>query len=202
MKFPSKWWLLPDKFRCIYRDKTLLTYFLSFSLAAMQRAVIIPYTFNDVLSLPAGLYVNFPSLQHSLDPDVFWSDADTVKRWIKRRQGFDTSKFQFASTSDDWLNWGRWTSRLSRTVHGRREDQAHSDLPDHQLRDQVFRGSHEPPGRWAQKPFHNVQDDHVDCVQGGGRLKEEGQKTWNNLPRLSLHDPGVIFGRRHRIGEC
>lgn len=30
----------------------------------------------------------------------------TAKRWLRRRAGFDTSKFQFASTAEDAFDWG------------------------------------------------------------------------------------------------
>lgn len=74
----------------------------------MQRTALVPYTFKDGLKVPAGFSVNFTALQQSLDDDVHGPNAAAFepKRWIKRRQGFDTSKYQFASTSDDWLNWG------------------------------------------------------------------------------------------------
>ncbi|KAJ4423380.1 hypothetical protein N0V82_001984 [Gnomoniopsis sp. IMI 355080] len=80
----------------------------SFTEATMQRTAIVPYTFKDGLTVPAGFSVNFTAVQHSLDEDIHGPNAAAFdpKRWIKRRQGFDTSKFQFASTSDDWLNWG------------------------------------------------------------------------------------------------
>lgn len=79
-----------------------------FTEATMQRTVVVPYTFKDGLTLPAGISVNFTSLLHSLDRDAHGADADIFdpKRWANKRQHFDTSKFQFASTSDDWLNWG------------------------------------------------------------------------------------------------
>ncbi|KAI3390271.1 hypothetical protein diail_10727, partial [Diaporthe ilicicola] len=79
-----------------------------FTEATMQRTVVVPYTFKDGLTLPAGISVNFTSLQHSMDKDVHGADADTFdpRRWANKRQHFDTSKFQFASTSDDWFNWG------------------------------------------------------------------------------------------------
>lgn len=74
----------------------------------MQRTVLVPYTFKDGLTIPLGLSVNFTARQHSLDEDIHGPHADMFDayRWVKKRQGFDTSKFQFASTSDDWLNWG------------------------------------------------------------------------------------------------
>lgn len=79
-----------------------------FTEATMQRTVVVPYTFKDGLTLPAGISVNFTSLQHSTDRDSQGADSDNFdpKRWVKKRQHFDTSKFQFASTSDDWTNWG------------------------------------------------------------------------------------------------
>lgn len=79
-----------------------------FTEATMQRSIVVPYTFKDGLTLAAGLSVNFTSLQHSMDQDLYGSDVENFepKRWAEKRQGFDTSKFQFASTSDDWLNWG------------------------------------------------------------------------------------------------
>lgn len=79
-----------------------------FTEATMQRTVVVPYTFKDGLTLPAGISVNFTSLQHSMDPDAQGADANNFDpgRWVNKRQHFDTSKFQFASTSDDWFNWG------------------------------------------------------------------------------------------------
>lgn len=79
-----------------------------FTEATTQRTVVEAYTFKDGLTLPAGISVNFASLQHSMDQDTHGADADTFDpwRWANKRQKFDTSKFQFASTSDDWLNWG------------------------------------------------------------------------------------------------
>lgn len=76
--------------------------------ATMQRTALVPYTFKDGLTVPAGFSVNFTALQHSLDEDIHGPNAAVFepKRWVNRRQGFDTSKYQFASTSDDWLNWG------------------------------------------------------------------------------------------------
>lgn len=74
----------------------------------MQRTALVPFTFKDGLTIPPGLSVNFTALQHSLDEDVHGPRADTFdpKRWTRKRKGFDTSKYQFASSSDDWLNWG------------------------------------------------------------------------------------------------
>lgn len=74
----------------------------------MQRTVISPYTFKDGLHIPAGFSINFPSMQHSLDAELYGPDVNSFdpKRWINKRQGFDTSKYQFASSSDYWLNWG------------------------------------------------------------------------------------------------
>lgn len=75
----------------------------------MQRTVLVPYTFKDGgLTVPPGLPVNFTALQHNLDPDIHGPGAEDTfdpKRWIAKRQGFDTSKYQFASTSDEWLSW-------------------------------------------------------------------------------------------------
>lgn len=74
----------------------------------MQRTVLVPCTFKYGLTVPPGLSVNFTAMQHNLDEDVYGPNANTFdpKRWARKRQGFDTTKFQFASTSDDWLNWG------------------------------------------------------------------------------------------------
>lgn len=65
------------------------------------------YTFKDGLHVPAGTVISFPNLRHNLDPSLV-SDADTFdgKRWLRRRAGFDVSKFQFASTAEDAFDWG------------------------------------------------------------------------------------------------
>lgn len=74
----------------------------------MQRTLIAPYSFKGGLTGPPGVSVNSTSLEHSLDSDLHGPKATTCdpKRWARKRQGFDTSKFQLASTSNDWLNWG------------------------------------------------------------------------------------------------
>lgn len=65
------------------------------------------YTFKDGLHVPAGTVISFPNLRHNLDPNLM-PEADTFdgKRWLRRRAGFDVSKFQFASTAEDAFDWG------------------------------------------------------------------------------------------------
>lgn len=65
------------------------------------------YTFKDGLHVPAGTVVSFPNLRHNMDPSLL-PEADTFdgKRWLRRRIGFNTSKFQFASTAEDAFDWG------------------------------------------------------------------------------------------------
>lgn len=65
------------------------------------------YTFKDGLHVPAGTVVSFPNLRHNLDRSLV-PEADTFdgKRWLRRRIGFNTSKFQFASTAEDAFDWG------------------------------------------------------------------------------------------------
>jgi cytochrome P450 len=65
------------------------------------------YTFKDGLHVSAATVISFPNLRHNLDPNLV-PDASTFdgKRWLRRRTGFDMSKFQFASTSEDTFDWG------------------------------------------------------------------------------------------------
>lgn len=65
------------------------------------------HTFKDGLHVPAGTVVSFPNLRHNLDANLV-PDAETFdgKRWLRRRLGFDVSKFQFASTAEDAFDWG------------------------------------------------------------------------------------------------
>lgn len=65
------------------------------------------YTFKDGPHVPAGTVVSFPNLRYNLDRNQV-PEADTFdgKRWLRRRIGFNTSKFQFASTAEDAFDWG------------------------------------------------------------------------------------------------
>ena len=47
------------------------------------------------------------NLRHNLDTNMV-PNADTFdgKRWLRRRTGFDMSKFQFASMAEDAFDWG------------------------------------------------------------------------------------------------
>ncbi|KAL2277511.1 hypothetical protein FJTKL_15427 [Diaporthe vaccinii] len=78
-----------------------------FQEATVQRYAMTGYTFKDGLHVPAGTVVSFPNLRYNLDPDLV-PEADTFdgKRWLRRRAGFDSSKFQFASTAEDSFDWG------------------------------------------------------------------------------------------------
>ncbi|KAI3395695.1 hypothetical protein diail_993 [Diaporthe ilicicola] len=72
-----------------------------FTEATMQRTVVVPYTFRDGLSLPLGISVNFTALQHSMDRALHGPDVDTFdpRRWVKRRQNFDTRTSTPASST-------------------------------------------------------------------------------------------------------
>jgi hypothetical protein len=68
-----------------------------------------PYTFKDGLHVPTGTVVSFPNLRYNSDPasaSVSGADIFDGKRWVRRRGGFDVSKFQFASTAEDAFDWG------------------------------------------------------------------------------------------------
>ena len=73
----------------------------------LQRLALVPYTFKDGLHIPAGTEINFASRQQSFDPDIY-PDAETFdpKRWQRKRQEIDSHRFHFASTADDFINWG------------------------------------------------------------------------------------------------
>lgn len=67
------------------------------------------YNFKDGLHIPAGTVVSFPNLRYNLDPTgalVSQASIFDGKRWLRRRSGFDASKFQFASTAEDAFDWG------------------------------------------------------------------------------------------------
>ncbi|KAI1424626.1 cytochrome P450 [Xylaria sp. FL1777] len=80
-----------------------------FQEGTVQRYTMTPYTFKDGLYVPARTVVSFPNLRYNMDtmspagPDA---DAFDGKRWLRRRAGFETSKFQFASTAEDAFDWG------------------------------------------------------------------------------------------------
>ncbi|KAH9904511.1 cytochrome P450 [Xylariomycetidae sp. FL2044] len=80
-----------------------------FQEATVQRFSLTSYTFKDGLRIPAGTVVSFPNLRYNTDPSsASTPDAGTFdhQRWLRRRAGFDTSKFQFASTAEDAFDWG------------------------------------------------------------------------------------------------
>ncbi|KAI7774072.1 hypothetical protein LA080_009309 [Diaporthe eres] len=85
----------------------MLDSFMKETLPTVQRYAMTGYTFKDGLHVPAGTVVSFPNLRYNLDPDLV-PEADTFdgKRWLRRRAGFDSSKFQFASTAEDSFDWG------------------------------------------------------------------------------------------------
>lgn len=81
-----------------------------FQEATVQRFSLVPYTFKDGLQVPARTVLAFPNLRYNTDatshdamPDAATFDG---KRWFNRRTEVDTSKFQFASTSEDRFDWG------------------------------------------------------------------------------------------------
>jgi cytochrome P450 len=67
----------------------------------------VPWTFSDGLHIPAGTQISFPNRQLNLDSDIH-VDATTfdAKRFSRKREGADATKFHFASVSDDSLNFG------------------------------------------------------------------------------------------------
>ncbi|KAJ0121941.1 hypothetical protein J7T55_002451 [Diaporthe amygdali] len=78
-------------------------------IPTVQRYAVTAYTFKDGLHVPAGTVVSFPNLRHNLDPaGALVTEAGTFdgKRWLRRRAGFDVSKFQFASTAEDAFDCG------------------------------------------------------------------------------------------------
>ncbi|KAI4592408.1 hypothetical protein KJ359_011219 [Pestalotiopsis sp. 9143b] len=80
-----------------------------FQEATVQRVAMSPYTFKDSLHIPTGTVMSFPNLRYNTDPSsarVPDADAFDGHRWLRRRRGFDASKFQFASTAEDMFDWG------------------------------------------------------------------------------------------------
>ncbi|OTA96278.1 hypothetical protein M434DRAFT_19733 [Hypoxylon sp. CO27-5] len=80
-----------------------------FQEATVQRFAMTSYPFKDGLHVPAGTVVSFPNLRYNTDPTrpmTPEAGAFDGKRWLRRRAGFDTSKFQFASTAEDAFDWG------------------------------------------------------------------------------------------------
>lgn len=80
-----------------------------FQEATVQRYAMDSYSFKDGLHVPAGTVVSFPNLRYNTDSArALTPEAGTFdgKRWLRRRAGFDTSKFQFASTAEDAFDWG------------------------------------------------------------------------------------------------
>ncbi|KAI0141717.1 cytochrome P450 [Xylariaceae sp. FL1272] len=77
--------------------------------ATCQRFSLKSYTFKDGLHIPRGTVVSFPTASYNLDPaSMSMADASTFngKRWLHRRAGFHTSKYQFASLAEDSFDWG------------------------------------------------------------------------------------------------
>jgi ent-kaurene oxidase len=68
---------------------------------------VTPWTFKDGLTIPAGSQIGFPNLQIARDPDLH-PDADTfdAKRYLRKREEIDPTKFHFASVTDDSLHFG------------------------------------------------------------------------------------------------
>lgn len=78
--------------------------------ATVQRVSMAPYIFKDGLSVPENTVISFPNLRFNLDPSRDGPGANAAifhgKRWLESRTGFNTSKYQFASTADDSFDWG------------------------------------------------------------------------------------------------
>ena len=73
----------------------------------VQRVVVQGHRFKDGFFLPAGALMSYPSYQYSLDGDIHANpQVFDAKRHLNKRHNQDSSKFHFASTSDDTLNWG------------------------------------------------------------------------------------------------
>ncbi|KAI5919755.1 cytochrome P450 [Camillea tinctor] len=94
-----------------------------FQEATVQRVAISPYTSKDSLRIPTGIVLSFPNLRYNIDPDsTLLNDASTFNgnRWLSHRAGFDTSKFQFASTAGDVFDWSgglhAWPGRFMADV--------------------------------------------------------------------------------------
>lgn len=86
-----------------------MTYTYLRDAATVQRYAMDSYSFKDGLHVPAGTVVSFPNLRYNTDSArALTPEAGTFdgKRWLRRRAGFDTSKFQFASTAEDAFDWG------------------------------------------------------------------------------------------------
>ncbi|KAK8101942.1 cytochrome p450 protein [Apiospora kogelbergensis] len=82
--------------------------FNNFQYNTMQRLAVVDYTFKDGLRIPAGTSIVVPSRLLGRDPDLHGRDADKfdAKRWLRRREQGDATKFHFASLQDDMLPWG------------------------------------------------------------------------------------------------
>ncbi|KAI1329406.1 cytochrome P450 [Xylariaceae sp. FL0255] len=79
-----------------------------FQQATVQRFAMTPYTFKDGLHIPSHTVVSFANLHYNMDTaSPAGPDPDRVdgKRWLRRR-AFETSKYKFASTSEDAFDWG------------------------------------------------------------------------------------------------
>lgn len=83
---------------------------LEMDTATVHRVAMVPYTFQDGLKVPKRTKMAFPSNHFNIDADRGAVEADASachgKRWIERRAEFNTSKFQFASTTIDSFDWG------------------------------------------------------------------------------------------------
>ncbi|CAG8981109.1 hypothetical protein HYALB_00012630 [Hymenoscyphus albidus] len=79
----------------------------SFPQLTMQRVAVADWKFKDGLVIQAGTQVAFPNLEIALD-DKIHPNASTFdpKRYLRKRDEIDPTKFHFASTTDDSLHFG------------------------------------------------------------------------------------------------
>ncbi|KAJ3530947.1 hypothetical protein NM208_g7714 [Fusarium decemcellulare] len=79
----------------------------SLSLVTMQRTSVSGFTFRDGLHIPANTQLAFPNQHLNWDDDVH-DEAKTfdAKRWVRKREQIDPTKFHFGSVSEDSINFG------------------------------------------------------------------------------------------------
>jgi ent-kaurene oxidase len=78
---------------------------------AVQRVAVVPWTFKDGLTIPAGTKMAFPNYHYGRDatfnpqPDVF----DPRRHLRMREEHTNSHKFHFASVSEESMNF--WAGR-------------------------------------------------------------------------------------------
>ncbi|KAK8010249.1 hypothetical protein PG990_009214 [Apiospora arundinis] len=82
--------------------------FNNFQYNTMQRLAVVDYTFKDGLRIPSGTSIVVPSRLLGRDPGLHGRNAGKfdAKRWLRKREQGDATKFHFASLQDDMLPWG------------------------------------------------------------------------------------------------